>query len=85
MTPALVEEIAPNCCRAIKESMLSLNNPLQTLRRIHELIGQLVQQLEVLMEQAEIEVLRYWQYQPLLSLLLLLSPLSPPSLLSLLS
>jgi len=48
MSDEIVEQIAPGCSAAIKNALLNLNNPLQTLRRIHVLIGQLCAQLHVL-------------------------------------
>lgn len=48
MSDTIVEQIAPGCSAAIKGALLNLNNPLQTLRRMHVLIGQLCAQLHVL-------------------------------------
>ena len=41
-----VEVIAPKCPTALQESILALKNPMATLRRMHELIGGLCDQLE---------------------------------------
>jgi hypothetical protein len=45
MTDELVQLVAPGCSKALRESLFSLKNPLQTLRRMHELIKQVSAQL----------------------------------------
>ena len=48
MNEDLLQKIAPDCPLAVKKSFLSLNNPLQRLKRMHTLIGQLCMQLNAL-------------------------------------
>jgi len=48
MSEEVVEKIAPGCPSAVKNAMLSLKSPLQTLKRMHTLIGQLCMQLNAL-------------------------------------
>ena len=46
MDAQLVEQIASGCPKAVRAALLSLGNPLTTLRRLHYLIGQLCMQLQ---------------------------------------
>lgn len=46
MDDALVEQVASGCPRAVRTALMSLGNPLTTLRRLHELMGQLCAQLQ---------------------------------------
>jgi hypothetical protein len=47
MNEELVQKIAPDCCSAVRKSLYKLGNPLQSLRRMHALIGDLCKQLEI--------------------------------------
>lgn len=46
MDDAMVEQVASGCPRAVRVALLSLGNPLKTLRRLHDLVGQLCVQLQ---------------------------------------
>ena len=46
MDDALVEQVASGCPRAVRSALLSLGNPLSTLRRLHQLMSQLCAQLQ---------------------------------------
>jgi len=48
MNDDLLQKIAPDCPVAVKKAFLNLNNPLQRLKRMHTLIGQLCMQLNAL-------------------------------------
>jgi inositol hexakisphosphate/diphosphoinositol-pentakisphosphate kinase len=42
ITDELVDVVAPGCSKSVKDAFLKLGNPLQTLQRIHCLVGELV-------------------------------------------
>lgn len=45
MTEDLIQSIAPDCCEAMRKSLLSLDNPWQSLHKMHALIGSISSQL----------------------------------------
>ena len=45
MTEELIQSIAPDCCEAMRKSLLSLDNPWQSLHKMHALIGSISSQL----------------------------------------
>ena len=45
MTEELIQTIAPDCCEAMRKSLFSLNNPWQSLHKMHALIGSISSQL----------------------------------------
>lgn len=57
MTEEMVNRIAPGCSTAVRAAMLSLKNPYLMLRRMHELIGQLCEQIGTLIRQRDAEAL----------------------------
>lgn len=42
ITDELIDVVAPGCSKSVKDAFLKLGNPLQTLHRIHCLVGELV-------------------------------------------
>mmetsp|Transcript_15097 Transcript_15097/g.14496 ORF Transcript_15097/g.14496 Transcript_15097/m.14496 type:complete len:1181 (+) Transcript_15097:105-3647(+) len=53
MTEEYAQKVAPNSCKALKAALMSLKNPLHTLKRMAELIDLLVAQLDVLCRRNE--------------------------------
>lgn len=45
MTEELIQIIAPDCCEAMRKSLFSLDNPWQSLHKMHALIGSISSQL----------------------------------------
>jgi hypothetical protein len=45
MTEELIQSIAPDCCEAMRKSLLSLDNPWQSLHKMHALLGSISSQL----------------------------------------
>jgi len=45
MTDELIQTIAPGCCEAMRKSLYSLDNPWQSLHKMHALIGSISSQL----------------------------------------
>ena len=54
MDAELINSVAPGCSHAMERSLRSLNNPLQTLRRMHSLIDGVVKHLQRHVEQNEL-------------------------------
>lgn len=48
MTQELIDIVAPGCSKAMRNSLFKLKNPLKTLQRMHELIGDISTELSCL-------------------------------------
>ena len=53
MTEELVQTIAPDCTSAVKRALLALKNPMRALHRMHVLIAELCDQLNILISENE--------------------------------
>ena len=53
MTEELVQTIAPDCTSAVKKALLALKNPMRALHRMHVLIAELCDQLNILISENE--------------------------------